>query len=61
MEIAEFERAPREFGLRVQKTLSELGASAEGLVAAVETMSQMLRETVELSSGLYQPRYVLPK
>jgi predicted nucleotidyltransferase len=60
-EIAEFERAPREFGARVQKTLARLGSSAVELVAAVESIAQLLRETVELSDGLYQPRYTLPK
>jgi len=60
-EVAEFERAPREFGPRVQKTLGSLGASPPHLVAAVESVSQLLRETVELTEGLYQPRYTLPK
>jgi predicted nucleotidyltransferase len=60
-EVAEFERAPREFGPRVQKTLGHLGASAAELVAAVESIAQLLRETVELTDGLYQPRYTLPK
>jgi hypothetical protein len=31
------------------------------LVAAVENLSQLLQETVELSDVLYQPRYTLPK
>jgi len=60
-EIAEFEQAPREFGARVQKTLARLGPSAVELVAAVESIAQLLRETVKLSAGLYQPRYTLPK
>jgi hypothetical protein len=60
-EIAEFERAPREFGARVQKTLAGLGSSDVELVAAVDNISQLLRETVEMSDGLYQPRYTLPK
>lgn len=60
-EVAEFERAPQEFGSRVQKTLAHLGASATELIAAVESIAQLLRETVELTDGLYQPRYTLPK
>jgi hypothetical protein len=60
-EIAEFERAPREFGSRVQKTLGHLGASSGELVAAVESVVQLVRETIELTDGLYQPRYPLPK
>jgi hypothetical protein len=60
-EVAEFERAPREFGPRVQKTLAHLGATPAELVAAVENVAQLVRETVELADGLYQPRYKLPK
>ena len=59
-EIAEFERAPREFGLRVQQTLAHVGSSATALVAAVESITQLLRETVALTDGLYQPRFPLP-
>ena len=59
-EIAEFERAPQEFGPRVQKTLMLLGVSAAELVAAVEDISQLARETVKLADGLYQPYYTLP-
>ena len=60
-EVAEFKRAPREFGPRVQKTLALLGTSPAELVAAVESVAQLVRETVELTDGLYQPRYTLPK
>jgi predicted nucleotidyltransferase len=60
-EVAEFEHAPREFGPRVQKTLAHLGASPAELVAAVESVAQLLRETIELTDGLYQPRFPLPK
>ena len=60
-EIAEFKRAPRDFGPRVQTTLAHLGASPAELVAAVESVAQLVRETVELADGLYQPRYTLPK
>ena len=60
-EIAEFERAPREFGPRVRQTLAHLGASPAELAAAVESVTQLLRETIGLTDGLYQPRYALPK
>jgi predicted nucleotidyltransferase len=60
-EVAEFGRAPRDFGPRVQKTLAHLGASTAELVAAVEGVAQLLRETVELADGRYQPRFKLPK
>ena len=61
MEVAEFECAPRDFGSRVQKTLAYLGASTAELIAAVEGVAQLLRETVELADGLYQPRFKLLK
>ena len=60
-EVAEFERAPREFGPRVQETLVHMGASAAELVAAVESVAQLLRETIDLADGLYKPPYMLPK
>jgi predicted nucleotidyltransferase len=59
-EVAEFERAPREFGPRVQKTLANLGGSPAELVAAVTSIAQLLRETVALAEGLYRPCYTLP-
>jgi hypothetical protein len=60
-EIAEFERAPREFTSRVQKTLAHLGTSAADPVRAVEAIAQLLRDTIQLADGLYQPCYTLPK
>lgn len=60
-EVAEFERAPQAFGPRVQQTLAHPGTSAAELGAAVETITQLLRETIKLADGLYQPRYTLPK
>jgi predicted nucleotidyltransferase len=60
-EVAEFAHAPREFGLRVQRTLAHLGTSPAELVAAVESIAQLVRETAGLTEGLYQPRYTLPK
>jgi predicted nucleotidyltransferase len=59
-EIAEFERAPREFAPRVQQTLAHVGASAAELVVAVESVAQLFRETVALTEELYQPRFTLP-
>lgn len=56
-EIAEFSRAPQAFGPRVQKTLGHLGTERAELVAAVESIAQLLRETIELAEGLYKPRY----
>jgi predicted nucleotidyltransferase len=59
-DAAEFERAPREFGSRVQQTLAHLGTSPAELAAAVEGVARLFRETVELTDGLYQPRFTLP-
>lgn len=59
-ETAGFERAPRQFGLRVQKTLGCLGTSPAELVAAVDCITQLLKETIDLTDGLYHPRYSLP-
>jgi predicted nucleotidyltransferase len=60
-EVAEFERVPREFGRRVQQTLGHLGGPPEELRAAVDSVAQLFRETVELTDGLYQSRFTLPK
>ena len=60
-EVAEFEVVPREFGRRVQQTLGHLGGSPEELSAAVESVAQLFRETVELTDGLYEPRFTLTK
>jgi hypothetical protein len=56
-EVAEFERAPAGFERRVQGTLAHTGDSAVELAAAVESVEQLLKETVEVTDGLYQPRY----
>lgn len=54
-EVAEFDRAPREFGPRVQKALERIGASPAELGAAVAGVAQLVRETVELASGFDRP------
>jgi hypothetical protein len=41
--------------------LADLGASPSELVAAVDGIDQLVRETIELADGLYQRRYALPK
>jgi len=60
-EVAEFERLPREFGSRVQATLGHVGDSEAELVAAVRSIAQLVRETVELAEGLYERRFTLPQ
>jgi len=59
-EVAEFECAPREFSPRVQQTLARLGDAPAELVAAVESVAQLFRETAGLTEGRYQPRFTLP-
>jgi hypothetical protein len=59
-EIAELERAPRDFGPRVQRTVARPGTSPEELCAAVDDVVQLHRETVALAGGAYRPRYPLP-
>lgn len=59
-EISGFERAPLEFGPRVQETLARLGATTGELEAAVTAVAQLLQEAIALTDGLYQPRYTLP-
>jgi predicted nucleotidyltransferase len=59
-EVAEFKCAPCEFGRRVQKIFACLGDSPASLLAAVRSVGELVRETVKLSDGLYQPRYALP-
>src|SRR5206468_7295301 len=56
-EIGEFDLAPREFGSRVQKALVHLGPSPAELTAAIESVAQLLRETIALTDGLYQRRF----
>ena len=60
-EVAEFDRAPREFRERVGGTIARVGASHAELGVAVETVLQLFRETIELTDGLYRPHYALPK
>jgi predicted nucleotidyltransferase len=60
-EVAEFERTPHKFGPRVQKALGHFGNSAADLMAAVASVEQLLRETIDLTEGSYQPHFVLPK
>jgi len=60
-EVVEFDRAPREFGARVQQIVGHLGNTDAELNAAVESVGQLIGEVVELAEGLYRPRFRLPK
>jgi len=59
-EIAGFECVPRGFRARVQAIFPTLGGSAPGLTASVKKIEQLLRESIALAEGLYQPRFSLP-
>lgn len=61
VEVSEFEGAPQEFSTRVQQTLSRLGTSSADLGSAVEAVTKLLRETVELTGDLYEARFLMPK
>jgi len=52
-EIAEMARAPRAFGPRVQATLRHLGVTSAELLEAVERITQLFRETVDLTDGMH--------
>ena len=54
-EIAEFEHAPAAFAERAQKALARLGNTPAELSAAVESITQLLQETIALAGGLYHP------
>jgi predicted nucleotidyltransferase len=60
-ELAEFERAPHNFADRAQDIMAHLGRSHAELVAAAEAVDQLFRETLQLTEGLYKPRFTLPK
>ena len=59
-EITEFECVPRAFADRVNATFARVGTSPEELRAAAEKVGELVRQTIELTDGLYQPRYALP-
>jgi hypothetical protein len=60
MEIGELECVPHRFSTRVQQLLGHVGNSPEELNAALTSAAQLFRETVALTEGLYEARFVLP-
>lgn len=60
LEVGELELVPRDFAARVQRSLGHLGDSPEELLAAINGVAKLFRETVELTGGQYQPRFALP-
>lgn len=59
-EIAGFQQAPRDLGPRVQHILGCLGTASVELLTAVDDVTQILKEAIDLTGGLYRPRYTLP-
>jgi len=59
-EIAEFECAPPAFAARVNATFARVGTSPEELRAAAMNVGELVGQTIELTDGLYRPRYALP-
>jgi len=59
-EIAKFECAPPAFGDRVNATFARPGSSAPDLRAAIDRIEGLVRQTIELTDGLYRSRYSLP-
>lgn len=60
-EITEFGLAPKDFTARVQDALGRKLSSADDLVAAVDGVAALMRETAVLAQDLYEPRFVLPQ
>src|SRR5262245_46509490 len=59
-ESAAFSHAPRDFAARLQRVLSQPGASSTELTASCDALGELFRETAALSEGLYSARYRLP-
>jgi predicted nucleotidyltransferase len=60
-EVTEFAQSPQAFAVRTQQIFAHPGQSAAELDEAVDRTAQLFQETVALTEGLYQPRFVLPK
>jgi hypothetical protein len=56
-EIAEFARAPRDFGPRVTKILRRVGATSDELLESVAALSVVFEEIVALCGPLYKQPY----
>lgn len=59
-EIAEFECVPPAFAGRVNAIFARPGSSAPELRVAIEVIEGLVRQTIDLTDGLYQRRYSLP-
>lgn len=61
IEIENFSQVPVDFTLRAQKVFGALGDSPSALSSAVDTVAQLLDESIRLTNGLYHSRYAMPK
>jgi hypothetical protein len=59
-EIASFAQAPRDFGARVTRTLSRVGDSAIELARSVDSIAELVAETIQLAGPLYRRPYPRP-
>ncbi len=59
-EVGELEHVPRDFAARVQRTLGHVGNTSAELEIALDDITQLFRETVALTEGLYRPRFLFP-
>jgi hypothetical protein len=59
-EIAAFECAPPAFDERVNAMFARVGRSEEELRRAVDSVRKLVRQSIELTDGLYLRRYSLP-
>jgi hypothetical protein len=57
--IDKFKICPPDFTGRLARVLSKPGANSTELNTSVELLSELWRETVELTGGSYQPRFRL--
>ncbi len=56
-EIASFAQAPRDFGARITRTLSRVGESPIELARSVDSVVELVAETLRLAGPLYRRPY----
>ena len=59
-EVTEFAQAPQAFAARTQQIFARPGQSAAELAEAVNRTARLFQDTVALTEGRYQPRFILP-
>ena len=56
-EIASFPQAPSDFGARISRVLARVGASPAELALSVDSVAELVAETLRLAGPLYQRPY----